>query len=707
MPLTGPLPLAPAGMITMAAALSLAACRGSASNAGDDVPAFIGSRACASCHAGQYVGWKQSQHAVAMQPATPATVLARFDSVPVTLEGVPHTFYRRGAQFFVTTQGSDGGTREFGIAYTFGVSPLQQYLVEFPGGRMQALAVAWDTRPASAGGQRWFSLNPGRRFSHEDDEHWTGRLYNWNFRCADCHSTAVRKAYDPATDRFSTTRSEISVGCEACHGPGAAHVDWAGTPRLLRRALWRDNGLTARLDERHEARWTLSPGARTARRSAPRATDREIEVCAQCHARRIHIADGYVAGAPLTDHYIPSLIERELYHADGQQREEVYTHGSFLQSRMYRAGVTCADCHDPHTQRLRAPGNLVCGQCHSLATYDTSAHTFHPAKGAAACVGCHMPTTTYMEVDPRHDHSLRVPRPDLSVALGVPNACTQCHAGRDAGWADAQVRQWHGRPARGSQTFAHAFAADETGDPAAADSLVRVTTDTAESAIARASALARLGAYPTQATLALARRSARSPDVLTRLAALQTLEAYPAGRRAEVAIPALRDDRRAVRQGAAWLLAPIADSLPDDARAAFAAAANEFIASQRYNADQPDHRLTLGHFYVQRGQLDSATREYRAATRLAPRFAQAWVELAEVLRVQGLDAEAEAVMREGVRRIPGEAGMYHALGELLLRMQRPADAVEPLARAARMRPDVPEFRAAHRRAIDALGARDR
>ena len=691
--------LLPVGVLAMAVALLLPACRG---DAHDDEPTLIGSAACASCHADPSAAWETSQHAVAMQRATPATVLARFDSVPVTLEGVPHTFFRRGSQYVVTTEGTDGRPHDFGIAYTFGVSPLQQYLVEFPGGRMQALAVAWDTRAASEGGQRWFSLNPGRRFSHEDEEHWTGRLYNWNFRCADCHSTAVRKAYDPVMDRFRTARSEISVGCEACHGPGSAHREWGRTSAGLRRILWRGNGLTAPLDERRGASWAMPAGARTARRSTPRAADREIETCAQCHARRIHIADGYVAGAPLTDYYIPSLVERDLYHVDGQQREEVYNHGSFLQSRMYRAGVTCADCHDPHTQKLRAPGNLVCGQCHSPAAYDTSAHTFHPAKGAAACVDCHMPTTTYMEVDSRHDHSIRVPRPDLSVALGVPDACTRCHTGRDAAWADAQVRQWYGRPARGSQRFAHAFAADERGDPAAFDSLMRVATDTAENPIARASALARLGAYPTEATLALARQNARSPDALTRLAALQVLEAYPPPRRAEVAIPALRDERRAVRQGAAWLLAPLADSLPDDARAAFAAAAREFVARQRYNADQPDHRLTLGHFYVQRVYLDSAAAEYRAATRQAPRFAQAWVELAEVLRVQGRDAEAEEAMREGVRRLPGEAGMYHALGDLLMRMGRPADAVEPLARATRMRPDVPEFRAAHARAVEAL-----
>jgi predicted CXXCH cytochrome family protein len=672
----------------------------------DRAIAFVGSDSCADCHATQFASWQRSQHAVAMQQAKPGTVLGRFDSTRVTTDSVASLFYRRGEHFYVNTEGPDGRARDFEIAYTFGVHPLQQYLVEFAGGRMQALAVAWDARPDTQGGQRWFSLNPGRRFTHEDEEHWTGRLYNWNYRCADCHSTAVRKGYDAATDRFTTSRSEISVGCEACHGPGERHVDWADAPRALRWATWRDNGLVARLTERRDARWVLDSGARTARRGTPRETEREIETCAQCHARRIHIADDYVAGAPLTDYYIPALIEPGLYHVDGQQLEEVYNYGSFLQSRMYRAGVTCSDCHDPHTQQLRAVGNAVCAQCHRPDVYDRPSHDFHPRRTPGAvpaqtgrdsaidttvsCAACHMPTAVYMEIDPRHDHSIRVPRPDLSLALGVPNACTDCHVNRDERWADTQVRRWYGRPARGSQNFAHAFAAGDEGGPGAADSLTRVLDDSTESMIARASALARLGAYPDTQTLAAAHAALGSHDVMMRLAALHVLDGMPLRERLP-AVPALRDDRRAVRQGAAWLLAPLADSLPLDARRAFARAAAEFVASQRYNADQPDHRLSLAHFYARRGQLGSAIIEYRAALRLAPRMAQAYVDLAEVLRAAGDASSAEQVLRDGVARMPNEPGMYYALGQHLVRAGRPADAIEPLARAVGMRPDVGEF----------------
>ncbi|HEX6050341.1 MAG TPA: cytochrome c3 family protein, partial [Gemmatimonadaceae bacterium] len=421
---------------------------------------FVGSERCASCHSSEHAAWQTSQHAVAMQHATPATVLGRFDSTRFEAGGTAATFFRRGDRFIVNTEGPDGEHRDFEVRYTFGVYPLQQYLIELAGGRLQALTIAWDARPSDQGGQRWFTLYADALIAHTDDFHWTGRQNNWNFMCADCHSTGVRKGYDATADTFRTTRSEISVGCEACHGPGSMHVRWGSYPGVVRRVAWPNDGLTGRLTERRGVRWEMTSTAPTAHRSVARPTDREIDTCAQCHASRAHIADGYTAGARLLDYYIPSMLFSDEYFPDGQQREEVYDYGSFLQSRMYKAGVTCADCHEPHSQKLRAPGNQVCAQCHRPAAFDTSAHHFHRAASAGArCVSCHMPDTTYMEIDPRHDHSIRIPRPDLSVTLGVPNACSRCHTNRDAPWADSVVRAWYGNAPRGFQRFAGAFAA--------------------------------------------------------------------------------------------------------------------------------------------------------------------------------------------------------------------------------------------------------
>ena len=663
---------------------------------------FVGSTRCASCHAPEHAAWKTSQHAVAMQDATPATVLGRFDSTRFEAGGVASMFLRRGSQFVVNTEGADGQHHDYVIRYTFGVYPLQQYLVDFPDGRVQAMTTAWDARPATQGGQRWFTLYPGVTVAHTDEFHWTGAQNNWNFMCADCHSTGVRKGYDAATGEFHTTRAEISVACEACHGPGSQHARWGSYPGFLRKVVWRDDGLPAQLTERRGIEWVRDSSAPTAHRSTARTTDREIETCAQCHASRAHIADGYTAGAPLLDYYIPSLLLPGLYFPDGQQRDEVYDYGSFLQSRMYHAGVTCADCHDPHTQKLRVPGNGTCTRCHQPTTFDTPAHYFHPAGSPGAqCASCHMPDTAYMQIDPRHDHSIRIPRPDLSMTLGMPNACNRCHANREPRWADSAVRAWYSKPNAGFQRFAGAFAAEERDAPGAADSLVGVFADTAQPTIVRASALARLARYPVQEAFEAARRGADDPHPLVRLAALQVLEAFPPRQRVTTSVPLLGDPTRAVRQGAAWSLAPMADSLRTPLqRKAFAAASAEFVESQRYNADRAGNRLSLAAFYAQSGKLDSATTEYRAALRLAPQLREARLGLAVVLSAQGRTADAMRALDSARAQYPRDRDVL--LGLALL--SRDAGDTAAARRYARLLVDAHPQDAQGRALLQSLGA---
>jgi hypothetical protein len=592
---------------------------------------FVGANACASCHSAEAASWKSSQHAFAMQDAQPGAVLGRFDSARFTGAGITSTFFRRGNRYFVNTDGEDGALHDFEIRWTFGVYPLQQYLVELTGGRTQALTVAWDARAADQGGQRWFSLTTGHGAGPQDPLHWTGRRYNWNHACADCHSTAVRKGYDERSNQFRTSFAERNVACEACHGPGSRHARWGRYPAWLRKIFWDDDGLKARFTERRAVSWAADSQSGIVHRSAPRRTDHEIDVCAQCHARRVHIADGYVAGAHLLDYYIPVIIA-DMYYPDGQQKGEVYNYGSFLQSRMYAAGVTCSDCHDPHTAKLRMPGNQACIHCHVAATYDTPAHHHHLAAGPGqACASCHMPTTPYMDIDPRHDHSIRIPRPDLSEAIGVPNACNACHSDRNAHWAAAQIRAWYPTPLAAFQRFAEAFAADDRHDSSASGSLARVATDSTEPWLVRASALGRLSAHPGAIALQAARTQAHDSRPLVRLAALQIAESFGTSERLELAVPMLFDSTRALRQGAAWLLAPIADSLRSgDQRRAFDAAAAEFVASQHYNGDQPGSRVVLGVFFMQRGQLDRAETELRAALRLDPQMAEAETALAAI-----------------------------------------------------------------------------
>jgi len=580
---------------------------------------------------------------MAMQNATPKTVLGRFDGTRLTTGGVTYAFLRHGDTAVVNTIGADGAAHDYAIRYTFGVWPLQQYLVELPNGHIQALLAAWDARPASTGGQRWFALSADAEASHTDPFHWTGRAYNWNYMCADCHSTAVRKQYEPDSDAFHTTFSEINVACEACHGPASDHVSWAKYPAFARRLLWHDDGIRNPLHDRAGVHWSIDSATGNATRNVPRPSDREIETCAQCHARRNHIADGYVAGAPLLDYYTPLPILAGLYQPDGQQHDEVYTYASFLQSRMYHAGVTCSDCHDPHSGKLRRPGNQTCAQCHRPAKYDVPAHHFHtPGSAGAQCAACHLPDTTYMVIDHRHDHSIRIPRPDLSVSLGVPNACTRCHTEKPAAWAAKAIATWYPKPNPGFQRFAQAFSLDDHGSAGAADSLGVVANDPTEPWIVRASALARLGARPGPIALEAARRWTRDSNAVVRLYALQILDAFAENDRIAIATPLLRDPRRALRQQAAWILAPFAGALSADDRHAFDAAAEEFVDSQHYNADRAPNRLRLATFYGELRHYDSAAKEFHAAARLDSTEAATFEN---ALRASAANPQAAALLR--------------------------------------------------------------
>jgi predicted CXXCH cytochrome family protein len=661
-----------------------------------DEPAatYVGAQACAGCHAREHAGWAQSDHARAMQIAGETTVLGDFADRRVAYGAITSTFFRREGRYMVRTDGPDGKLADFEIKYAFGVRPLQQYLIELPGGRLQALSIAWDARPREAGGQRWFHLYPNEKIDYRDELHWTRRQQNWNYMCADCHSTNVRKGYDAAAARYATTWSEINVACEACHGPGSRHVAWAGATRRGQKYDADDGkGLTVLLRERRGVQWAIEPSSGNARRSAPRASAVELGVCAQCHARRSQISSDYMPGRPFLDHYLPALLTPPLYWPDGQQRDEVYTWGSFLESRMHAAGVTCSDCHEPHGGTLRAPGNQVCARCHAPAKYDAGSHHFHRAGGpGAACAGCHMPATRYMQIDPRHDHSLRVPRPDQSVALGVPNACTRCHADRKPAWAAATIRTWYGRDAAGYQRFADAFHAAEIGAGAAA--LASIARDPIQPAIVRASALAQLpGALArSPAGMDTVKQGLSDADPLVRRAAVTVLESLPPDQRSALATALLSDPSRHVRIEAARVMAVVRpETLAPAARAAYERAAAEFVAVQRVNDDRPEARTNLGTYFATQGRVTAAETEFRAALALDPTFVPAYVNLADLYRAEQREPDVRRVLAEGLTAVPDEASLHFALGLALVRAQRTAEGLTHIERAATRAPDNARF----------------
>ncbi|MCG6927607.1 MAG: cytochrome c3 family protein, partial [Acidobacteria bacterium] len=472
---------------------------------------FVGRDACRSCHAAETAAWRGSHHDLALDVATDSTVIGDFDDASFSHLGITHRFFRRDGGYWVETEGPDGVMAEYRVTHVIGVEPLQQYLTPFSGGRLQTLPTTWDARPASEGGQRWYHIYGDERIEPDDPLFWTTVNQNWNHQCAECHSTDLRKGYRSGADTYRTEYEEIDVSCEACHGPASVHVERALAAEAGGTAYKTPPGgdLPVRLAPPPGA-WMWSDRAGKPVRSAPPGSNRQIDTCARCHARRGAETSRFTYGeASFLDTHRPSTPRAPLYFHDGQILDEVYVYGSFLQSRMYQAGVLCSDCHEPHSNGTRAPGPLLCMTCHSAAVYDGPQHDFHPRAQAAGpsappyrrpavdetpdCLSCHMTERTYMGVDDRGDHSFRIPRPDLTRTLGSPNACNGCHSEEGADWATDHLSEWYGSNHRGTLPhYGVALAAAAEGGPAWPQGLVEVIETDSLPAIVRAAAVEAL-----------------------------------------------------------------------------------------------------------------------------------------------------------------------------------------------------------------------
>ncbi len=653
------------------------------------VGGYVGSEECQSCHADAFAKWSGSHHDLAMQDA--ANILGDFDDAMFTQGKATFRFFRRDDKYWVESQDSTGTFSEWEIAYTFGVDPLQQYLVRFPNGRFQSLSVAWDTRPSDQGGQRWFHLYPDDPPRPGDPFHWTGAYQTWNHMCAECHSTNLQKGFDSDTDSYETTWSEIDVACEACHGPGSLHVADARAGNAVPARL--PAGL-ATGDSRHQ-----------------------VDSCAPCHSRRHRINGEDSAGGELLDDFVPATLRAGLYHSDGQILDEVYVYGSFLQSRMYAKGVACSDCHDPHSLELRKNGNALCTQCHSASgnprfpsltkkPYDAPDHHFHPnGSTGAQCVNCHMPTKTYMQVDPRRDHSFRIPRPDLSVSLGTPDACTACHADRTAAWAsESLVERFGPRAETAAPEFAAVFDSARRGETRAIAGLTSIVSDSDRPAILRATALELLSVYGP-ATAGPAIDAMKDGDPWVRATAARSLALVEPEKQIAVGAPLLTDPVRAVRIEAARVLASAEIESPKLRRARDSALA-EYVASQKAETDTPSGNLNLAILASAVGDHDEAIEWYLAAIELDPDFFPARANLAVLYGSLGRHTEAERLLREGIARDPDRGEFHYSLGLVLAESGRFESAAGHIGRAAELLPQRARVQYNHGLALQQIGELD-
>jgi predicted CXXCH cytochrome family protein len=644
-----PLPLAIlVGLAVFGTGLSLA-------QSPPDVPRYVGSQACTDCHGAISDAWSKSHHALAWQTPDASNVIGDFNDARVEHNGITSRFFRRGDEFVVETDGPDGKLKDYEVKSIAGIEPLQQYLLEVEPGRLQALDLSWD-----ATANRWYHLYPDQDLKGGNGLHWTGPYKNWSARCAECHATGFEKNYRPQTRSYASTQAEIGVGCEACHGPGEAHLAWAEEPEAYAaksQSRLSDKGLTIAF--------------------TPNEAQTEIQQCAGCHSRRGPFGDqSPVPGTPFHDAYRLALLRDGLYHADGTIQDEVYVYGSFLQSKMHKKGVRCSDCHDPHQADLKASGNGVCTQCHSpagntrfptlkKASYDDPTHHFHdPGSAGAQCKSCHMIERVYMGIDGRRDHSFRVPRPDLSDETGAPNACTDCHNDKKAAWAAAELeRRFPDSKHRGPH-FSQVFAAARRDPTTQIDKLIELALDAKLPAIVRASALDLLrSAGPETATRA--ERLLRHPDPLIRAAAIDLQTSMPMPERLRRLEPLLNDQTKLVRIAAARALIGVPRSLiKRSVGPALQAASTEWQKSLMAKADFPESHMAIGGSALALRNPRAALQAFGEAVRQDPQLIDAWIMLARIrLLLRDRDG-ARDVLKKGLVKNPENQFIQSMLKQL-------------------------------------------
>jgi tetratricopeptide (TPR) repeat protein len=643
------------------------------------VASFAGSKKCMDCHKVEYDRWQNSLHDRAMEVADDTTVLGDFNNAVVEFHGVTSRFYRKDKKFFVHTRGPDGKMGEFEITHTFGWHPLQQYLIPFPGGRLQCLPIAWDVTK-----KRWYHLYPNAPIDPQDWLYWTNAGQNWNGMCAECHSTNLKKNYDMTNDSYNTTWSEIDVSCEACHGPGSRHVEWAELPDMARpqTANYKLVVKTKKMDSRQQ-----------------------VELCAPCHSRRAILGDYTHAEPDLLDSMLPSLLAPELYFADGQILEEVYVYGSFTQSKMYSRNVRCSDCHDVHTIKKVKEGNALCLQCHRAGIYDTSEHHFHKRKGekgepiqsadgtvlfevgtGAECVRCHMPERRYMVIDDRADHSFRIPRPDLSIKLGTPNACNRCHVDKTNQWADAAITRWYGPGRRAHYGTILAKGRERAAD--AHENLLKLASDPLYPVIVRSTALSLLEEYPGRETNRVYEQALMDNEALIRRTAVDGLNVPDLNHRTALLASMLYDPVKAVRIEAARRMAEISNpALGRNQKMVFEASLDEYQKSMEYSADFAFGRYNLANLYAALQQPQKAVESYRAAIKIDNLFYPAKVNLAMLYNQMGQNNEALTLLRDVATTHPELHEVQYSLGLLLAEEKKYAEAANYLNQAAKGMPD--------------------
>ncbi len=645
----------------------------------DTTPHYVGKEACIECHQAEFDDWTGSDHDLAMDIATDSTVLGDFNNAVLVANNQTNKFYKRDNKFYVYTDGEDGKMKEFEVKYVFGYTPLQQYLVEFAGGRLQTLALTWNTLK-----KNWYympdSTYKGMNVDHTNWLHWTNQAQNWNSMCADCHSTNIKKNYDLKTDSYHTTFSEIDVSCEACHGPASEHLKWANLADYARKDF-KNYGLPVKTSGIDNIQY--------------------VNNCVRCHSRRVALGDFDPLSPTIYNHTNPAVPAAPVWYIDGQIKEEDYVYASFTQSRMFMNDVQCNDCHNVHSGKLVLEGNKLCLQCHRASDYDTPTHTHHKNYGekgdalisaagvhfevgsGTQCINCHMHGQNFMGVDYRRDHSFRIPRPDLSEKNGTPNACNQCHTNKSNKWASNYIEKWFGtsRPYQ----YGEAFSAAINGDKDADKNLRKIITDDLYPTNIRAIAIQYLSDSTENKTLLTKLLHSIEPEL--RMAAINRFN-IDSGNDIKTLLPLLYDETKAVRFEAINRLSFVDLKLiPKNYRAAYKKAETERLNILKYNADFPTGKFNLANFYYQNHDYKNAEHFFLATIKQDREIEMAKLNLANLYSAMGKPKKAEKILADFVKENPENGMAVYNYGLILSENRKYKKSLKYLVKASELNPD--------------------
>jgi predicted CXXCH cytochrome family protein len=641
---------------------------------------YVGSGKCQSCHQHEFSLYSQSDHFHAMDTASQSSVLGDFDNSTIIYFGDTSLFFKKNSHYFVSTKDSTGQRREFQVSYTFGWQPLQQYLVKFTDGRIQVLPFCWDTRPRGKGGQHWFHLYDKENIDNKDELFWMDINQNWNYMCADCHTTDFKTNFNAKSNIFNSSWKIANVSCESCHGPASNHIEWTKD-----KAAEAYKGFTISLASK-KVNWKMDSIKQIAMPESVVMNDTLIETCARCHARATRFSDHYVHGQSLLQTHIPAGVENVNYYMDGQIRDEDYEYGSFLQSKMYATGVTCMNCHDAHSMKLKETGNALCTSCHAPAKFDGPQHSYHDMTSAGnQCVNCHMPVTTYMVIDERRDHSIRIPRPDLSLPDNSPNACNKCHSNRTVKWAADNFIKWYGHRQDSNsyiQLKQYIAGLNNKSEPA----MFALLSDKKYPAIIRASAMEEFRMVTSSRIFSKLVDELNSDDPLIRINAIKGLSNYPQQDIISKLAPLLADKIVAVRMEAMNSIASSYSLLLTEEQQLFKKVMTEYVRVQERMSHRPEGFYNRAILYQATGDIGNAEQLYKTCIKRFPSFGPSYSNLADLYRDQNKEMDSRTVIDNGLRILPKNAQLHYALGLWFVRNKENKPGINELKIAAELEP---------------------